>query len=217
MAGAHYRHGGGAANYLCMSETVTDPAFANTRNDNHGLLYGVEYEFTAYPGLRHLHDYDALCSVCTSDGPTVMVPGTANCPAGWDRQYAGFLATAHHGHPRAEALCLDEQPEGYPGSGAGHDGALLYPAEVHCGAFRCSPTTYRQDVELSCSVCSKPEYGAVFTRWGTSSCPAHIGRARARLSRRKRKGFWPISVTPPLAFSRPLGLQDIIFGPFVKR
>ena len=81
MAGSHYTHAGGAADYLCLSK---DPVFDRPQAgfQYNAYLYGTEYETGGSPLLPNLQDFEVPCAVCLapSKSITLMVPGRNQCP-----------------------------------------------------------------------------------------------------------------------------------------
>jgi hypothetical protein len=121
-------------------------------------MYGTEYEesiFNQFP-KSNLHDNEAPCAVCyvKTRSANLMIPATYECPAGWTREYHGYLMTAYHRHAHPyEFICVDKDAEGVPGTSAHLHGARLYPVEGVCGALPCHP--YVEGRELTCAVCTK--------------------------------------------------------------
>ena len=69
------------------------------------------------------------------------------------------------GQPRTRHVCVDSAAEGV-GTAGSEDGGLLYFQE-----FLSLPwTTYTSYLEAACVTCSVTA-GAVYTRWGSSTCP----------------------------------------------
>jgi hypothetical protein len=155
-SGAH-KHGGGISSLLCLTNNPTFAGF-DDGNQNGALLYGTEYETSDYgiATLKHLHNSDAPCAVCLKPQATLtlMIPGTANCPADWNKEYEGFLMGTHYNQSSThEAACVDIAPELRPSSNnANHDGNLWYPTETQCGSLPCPP--YVANREVSCVVCT---------------------------------------------------------------
>lgn len=120
-------------------------------------IYGTEYQTSTFPGLKSLYQHDAPCALCyvRTRGSQIMIPGTNKCPAGWSREYKGYLMTSHynHAHP-SEYVCVDEGAEAVDGGHSDTNGALLYVVEGSCShALPCGP--YRDAHELTCVVCTK--------------------------------------------------------------
>ena len=120
-------------------------------------VYGTEYEVnTVNPFKKNLHDHDAPCVVCyvSSRGSMLMMPARNDCPSGWREEYHGYLMTAYYNHKnQKDFICVDEDSEYVPGSGASRNGALLYVVEGACGSLPCLP--YVEGRELTCAVCTK--------------------------------------------------------------
>lgn len=106
----------------------------------------------------------------------VLWLGSTTCPVGWRVEYWGYVMAnfyTYNGlyHYRSEFVCVDNNPDTTLGSGSNQ--GLLYPTEMECGNVPC--TTYKQDREITCSVCSNPMAnltGSVYTRWGRTTCPS---------------------------------------------
>ena len=154
MGGEHYTHQGGGVNYLCLPH---NPKY-DKYNDGHqsaGYMYGTEYE-TNHIFKNNIADHEAPCVVCyvKSRGSALMMPARNVCPSGWTKEYHGYLMTEHYAHKKQrDFICVDEDAEYVPGSGANQNGALLYPVEGRCGALPCLP--YVDGRELTCAVCTK--------------------------------------------------------------
>ena len=61
--------------------------------------------------------------------------------------------TQHVGYNANDFICVDEAPEGWLGSYADNNGAVMYTVEGICGSLPCPP--YVNGWELTCVVCSK--------------------------------------------------------------
>jgi len=158
MGGESHSYPGGGSNYLCLPSTPKYDKYKNG-HQHAGYVYGTEYEVADYSGdpfKRSLHDHDAPCVVCyvSSRGSMLMMPARNDCPSGWTEEYHGYLMTSYHKHPnQKDFICVDEDAEYVPGSGANQDGALLYAVEGVCGSLPCLP--YVAGRELTCAVCTK--------------------------------------------------------------
>ena len=163
MGGNHYTSKGGGANYLCLPH---NPEWGNRMDGVQGLstIYGTEYETAAgyepifsraNNGGHSLHDLDALCAVCyvPTRSTHIIIPAKRTCPAGWTMEYRGYLMTQHIHSNANDFICVDEEPEGWLGSYASNEGALLYTVEGICGSLPCPP--YVNGWELTCVVCSR--------------------------------------------------------------
>ncbi len=85
---------------------------------SYSQLFPVEYQFTV---KNHAHDIPcAVCVVPTKD-LVLMVPGKSSCPAGFTREYYGYLMServpAHH--RRSTFECVDKDLESVHGSSQG--------------------------------------------------------------------------------------------------
>ena len=83
----------------------------------------------------------------------MMIPGRNVCPAGWTREYKGYLMAAYHRHYRTMYTCMDENPDYTRGTHASLDGALFYFVQGACGSLPCKP--YIAGHELTCAVCTR--------------------------------------------------------------
>ena len=156
VGGSHYSHKGGASNYICLTR---DPIYAKYQSgyqDDRARIFGAEYQTFStgiYPSS--LHDHDVPCAVChvTKRASQMMVPGGNVCPAGWTREYKGYLMAAYHNHYRTMYTCVDENPDYTRGTHANLNGALFYFVEGDCGSLPCKP--YIAGHELTCAVCTR--------------------------------------------------------------
>ena len=95
------------------------------------------------------------CAVChvTTRSSQMMIPGRNVCPAGWIREYKGYLMSEQTKHHRTMFTCMDEKPDYTRGTHANVDGALFYFVEGVCGSLPCKP--YVAGKELTCAVCTR--------------------------------------------------------------
>ncbi len=160
-ASGAYNHMGGISSNVCLTD---NPVFANEAvddgNQDAALLYGTEYETASYgiEPLKGLHDFEAPCAVCLKQAAvSLMIPGTTQCPADWNKEYEGYLmGTRYNQSSTHEVACVDVDPEKVKESDSAatnENGNLWYPTEAECGALPCPP--YVQNRELSCVVCTK--------------------------------------------------------------
>ena len=94
------------------------------------------------------------CAVChvTTRASQLMTPGRNVCPAGWTREYKGYLMSGHYTHHRTMFTCMDENPDYTRGTHADLNGALFYFVEGVCGSF---PVDLILQGELTCVVCTR--------------------------------------------------------------
>jgi hypothetical protein len=120
-------------------------------------IFGAEYQFVPTGGIypSSLDEHDVPCAVChvTKHASQMMLPGRNVCPAGWTREYKGYLMAAYHNHHRTMYTCVDENPDYTRGTHANRDGALFYFVEGECGSLPCKP--YIAGRELTCAVCTR--------------------------------------------------------------
>ncbi|XP_078574627.1 uncharacterized protein LOC144860933 [Branchiostoma floridae x Branchiostoma japonicum] len=155
--GTWYGQAGGGTNYLCLPK---NPQWGKYQDGFQGVtaqMFGAEYEIQAdVPfGDRSMNNHDVVCSVCHTDHNSVlMIPARKTCPAGWYREYDGYLMASYKDHAGSkEFVCMDKQPQADHSGSENKDGALFYPTEAVCGSLRCPP--YVQGRELTCVVCVK--------------------------------------------------------------
>jgi len=163
-AGPSFDQAGGPIDYLCLPD---QPEWKNSvAGDQHsGSIAGVTYELSfSHPFDESnsggtLDNHPAPCAVCYVDScrsTVIMLPGKTQCPAGWTKEYGGYLASDFAGSARttyrSSVMCLDEAPEvaAHP---AGYSQSVLYHVEVQCGTLPCA--LYPNGKELTCVVCSK--------------------------------------------------------------
>jgi len=155
VANAHHGHNGGGANSICLTDKPTEAPDNQGGNQNHGMLYGMEYQST-YAGVDH-NDWDAGCAVCAYEGLTTYIPwGTTECQDGHVKLYDGNVMAGHHNHQKNNYACVDpERAEHAMATDRGNtDQALWYLAEFECGSLPCS--LYPAQKEAACAVCGIP-------------------------------------------------------------
>ena len=153
--GSHYAHTGSGGDPQCLP---MDPKFNKTvpGNQDSALIFGAEYETSQYPFAKYSQDGKVLCAVCyvPNRNALYMIPAKDTCPAGWTREYFGYLMSEFYGHHRSEYTCVDHSLT--PATEQvynNNDGLLFYMVQAQCGALPCPP--YVQDNELTCTVCTK--------------------------------------------------------------
>ncbi len=143
MAGSHHNQASGGTTRLCMPN---DPDYTLP-------FIPVEYQFTV---KNSAHDIPcAVCVVPTKD-LVLMVPGKSSCPAGFTREYYGYLMSerVHTAHKRSTFECVDKDLESVRGSSS-----IEYPnhglfghVEAVCNALPCPP--YNNYKEINCAMCT---------------------------------------------------------------
>ena len=151
--GSHWSHSGGGADPQCLP---LDPDFYKTVSgaQTWGYMYGAEYTDTN-PLKSGSHNTDVPCAVCyTPTRSTVyMLPAKYTCPAGWTREYYGYLMSERYAHHRTTFSCVDHRLIPVIGSARNTDGCSFFTVEGVCGALPCPP--YDRNKELSCVVCTR--------------------------------------------------------------
>ena len=157
VGGGLYINPGSGVNALCLPE---NPIYDSVFNDPQTVdrIYNAEYElhdYNPFPGVQP--NDDVPCAVCNVDlkSTKIMIAARNECPPRWQKEYAGYLMSGHYNHGHSiEYLCVDHDAEAVPGTGANHDGMLLYFVDGVCGGhLQCGP--YISDQDLTCVVCTK--------------------------------------------------------------
>ncbi len=95
-------------------------------------------------------------SVVPTKDLVLMVPGKSSCPAGFMREYYGYLMSerVNSNHKRSTFECVDKDLESVPGSSsqeyATH--AEFGHVEAVCNALPCPP--YNNYKEINCAMCT---------------------------------------------------------------
>ncbi|XP_020912362.1 short-chain collagen C4 [Exaiptasia diaphana] len=157
VGGEHYGSTGGGSNYVCLTESPKYASY-NDAYQSSGYMYGAEYQtkHSYNPFPHNPHDHDVPCAVCyvPNRNTKLMIPATYECPAGWSKEYWGYLmVSAYSLKNQKDFICVDKNPEVVKGSVHDHNGALLYTVEGRCGSLPCLP--YVEGRELTCAVCTK--------------------------------------------------------------
>jgi len=168
IAGSWYADLGGGGNSLCVPDEPDFEKSVDGYQDSSGL-WGTEYEIkqpdysnlfsTLNNNKKQLHNYDAVCALCyiPNSSDNFMLPGRQDCGksnSDFHLLYKGFLMTLRKAHTRVSYICVDEAPEGRPGTESDVDGNLLYPVEVegNCKSLPCPQ--YENLHEVTCAVCA---------------------------------------------------------------
>ena len=155
MAGSHYGHEGSAVDPLCIPKTLSQQYLEHHINyQGYIQLYAAKY--ITYGPLLHSHGRYAPCALCQVTGHTnkIIIPSRYECPAGWRREYYGYLMAGSFSNKAAtQFTCVDKSVEPIPGSGSSSNGYRLYTVEANndCGANFLPCNSY----ELTCVVCTK--------------------------------------------------------------
>ncbi len=151
MAGSNHLNSGGGTTRLCMPNNPDYTLSFISGVQSYSPLYNVEYQNTI---RNHAHDIPcAVCVVPTKD-LVLMVPGKSSCPAGFTREYYGYLMSerAHTAHKRSTFECVDKDLESVPGSSQQKGYAWFGHVEAVCNALACPP--YNNYKEINCAMCS---------------------------------------------------------------
>ena len=154
--GSWYSNSGGGSNPQCLPMS---PQYLRTKSASQiksvSTMYGAEYDFWEHSSISSAKGLEVPCAVCyVSQRSTVyMVPAKYTCPAGWTREYFGYLMAEHTTHNRSQYTCIDGILKGVPGTSGSKYGLLFYFVEGRCGTLPCPP--YEETKELTCAVCTK--------------------------------------------------------------
>ena len=155
VGGSSHKKSGGGSNYVCLTR---NPVYKRYQNGFQGVseIFGAEYQAGAGIFPSNVYDHDVPCALCHVDtrATQMMIPGTNVCPAGWTREYRGYLMAekiVHQG--RTMYTCVEENPDYIQGTHVNNNGALFYFVEGRCGSLPCKP--YVNGRELTCAVCTR--------------------------------------------------------------
>ena len=83
-AGSEHTHSGSGANHLCMPKIPEYDLPNRANTNNHGLLYGAEYEAP----IQGSHDHNVPCAVChvSTRSAVLMIPGKDYLPYNLDQR-----------------------------------------------------------------------------------------------------------------------------------
>ena len=114
-------------------------------------IFGSEYDINPEPK----HDHTPACAVCRAARSTaVTVPGTNACPAGWTREYHGYVMAGYPGYTgSSDYICVDSMKKAIANTGSNDNENLLFYTHAKCGALPCLP--YVDEKIVTCVVCSK--------------------------------------------------------------
>ena len=170
MANSNAGHRGGGANYICLHNIPEWPEGYHKSSQNGNLIYGVEYLNTGV--IDKSHGGDAACVVCQSykAKSTYVQWGRNWCSHKHFTQYTGVVMSTHYTQYKATNLCVDVNWQTHPLSNSGNQGGgYLYTTEMEGGSS--DENLYPHDREVACAVCSPIRPTAVYSRWGSRSCP----------------------------------------------
>ena len=156
VGGTRHDVTGGAAEKLCLPDNpdyIPETAGVTARFPSR--IYGAEYEIFEGP-IANASEYNAPCAICfiPTRASVIMIPAKTVCPSSWTREYYGYLTTNYEVHRRSSYTCLDNSPEGVPGTDATtDDSAFFYYTIATCNGLSCPP--YEDNRILPCVVCTK--------------------------------------------------------------
>lgn len=148
---------GGGTNVVCLHDS---PELSGTANTDLGLnrMVGVEYQTQNGPSLSDLLDAAAVCAVCQAARPSMMQTGRDLCPAGWTREYFGYLMSSDLDHHKSTWACVDHDADFRSFTGnLNTDRNVWAFAKTRCdnnGALSCA--VYTAHSEIGCAQCTAP-------------------------------------------------------------
>jgi len=157
-ATSRWNETGGGANILCVHGTPE----TSVKTSSYGTrLFGIEYDFSASPfstdnfsGTSFYYN-DMPCTVCHVQRRShqLMIPARNTCPAGWTKEFNGFIVSSWYKNNKSSFYCVDATPEVITGGSTRLDTAYAHPVDVQCGPLPCPG--FAQGNRLACVVCSK--------------------------------------------------------------
>jgi len=145
--GGYYNHKGSPANLLCLPP---DPQYYSRSSSASHCIFGVEYQISGVN--NQAYDRNMPCALCQAVGRSamVMIPSHYECPAGWHKEYSGYIMRKYHNYEGSSMYnCVDKSLEQIPGSGGSQGGHEIYTVYSVCGYhIPCRST------ELTCVVCT---------------------------------------------------------------
>ncbi|EDQ84090.1 uncharacterized protein MONBRDRAFT_30605, partial [Monosiga brevicollis MX1] len=150
VGGSYHTHGGSGANVQCLSGQDIMEGDYDTSDTGGGIIYHAEYETSGLLNswFDDLHDSEVGRCTDYSSEPLSLdctayhiastnngynsdsLCGLSRSAQSHTLQYQGYIFTAHTGHQRLEAICMDANAES-TGSRGNENGMLLYPTEAY--------------------------------------------------------------------------------------
>jgi len=136
----------------------------------------MEYENTG--AIDKNHNQDAACAVCEYEEENSKIYTEwgryGSCSTeGHVKVYEGLVMANSYSRYKGENVCVDIERGVHAGNhydqNSNHNGGELYTTEVEQGA--ANEEWYPNNIELGCTVCATPTDKAVYTRWGSRTCP----------------------------------------------
>ena len=140
--GSRHNVQGGSAEKLCLPDNpdyISETAGVTSHHPS--IIYGAEYKLPVGP-LMNATEYNAPCAICfvPSRASVIMIPAKTVCPSSWTREYYGYLTTNFDNHRRSSFTCLDNSPEGVPGTETSTvNAAFFYYTITTCDGLSCPP------------------------------------------------------------------------------
>ena len=154
-AGSNGDQRGGAADYVCMTDTPEFLALNPGQQSSGSQLYPAEYQIPSGPVFSLMWEHNVPCVGCytPSRSEKAMIPGTTSCPSGWTEEYEGYLMAEHGAGHRTTYTCVDSQAESIAGTeGNLAPSARFYFTEVYCSGVDCP--LYPTGNEVTCVICT---------------------------------------------------------------
>ena len=134
----------------------------NTGSTHVSWMRSVEYISEDYGIFSStIHSKRAVCARCfTQSRPAIMmIPARTTCPAGWTREYYGYLMASqeNYAHP-SNYICVYYSPSYYTYSSPNYGGGLTFvnaDCDGNASIDECGTGEYVNNRQLTCVVCSR--------------------------------------------------------------
>ena len=151
---------------LCLTSSPLSHDSSDSIPSTASTLYAAQY---LNDSTRTREPHPIPCSVCeVHDVSTLLtIPGTNQCPQGWDKEYSGFIMAQSskvgfaENFEESEYICMDNAFETYSGavplqSNTEDTVTYMSKVKVDCGkGIPCSISQYSSSLSITCAVCSK--------------------------------------------------------------
>lgn len=138
--GAYYNHSG-SGGPIVLAAGDPGPAFGGVGAIAYPIVTAQVQAGGMPPGLAANKVLKA--AVCYSPGPTTVIWGTWDPPAGWSVVYKGYAMASHYNHASAsDMICVDADAfdDSQPSTDVGNSSGLLYPLTTQTGTPQLQST-----------------------------------------------------------------------------
>ena len=157
VAGGWMKTEGSGANYLCLP--LEDPDYVNSEVISRpSYIYSTQYDTDNQVFGERTQASDAPCVVCyvSTRSTELMVPARVNCPAGWVKEYSGYLMSTEPSNLiNTDYICVDEYAEVLNGSADDQVGCVLNFVAAFCAYSHLSCPPYEDQHPITCVVCTR--------------------------------------------------------------